>query len=230
MGGCHSCLISRRLRGLDVVTNFNPKKDFHFHYHVAAQGLIRARVVDVYDGDTIRVQYFDKGFKRSLTQARLRFYGIDTPEIRGGDDEERRRAHAARQFVIEALQFDETMQRPCLIDFRAMPICLKQPDPYNRLISFVYPAGRAPTKMMMMTAFDFVENGNLLEFFHGSINGRILASGHARPFDPYGRLPDLLEDEKRLGGGQTPPLSDKQKKSYEAQAASFTEIYKDYSL
>ena len=41
-----------------------------------------AIVVSIYDGDTIRVN-IDLGFDSWLFNVPIRFYGIDTPEIRG---------------------------------------------------------------------------------------------------------------------------------------------------
>lgn len=56
-----------------------------------------AKVVSVYDGDTITVvAYFDGGFKRF----NVRLYGIDCAEMRGGTDETKKKAIAAKQFVI----------------------------------------------------------------------------------------------------------------------------------
>jgi len=46
-----------------------------------------AKVVSVYDGDTIRVD-IDLGFGLSLKNQSIRFLGVDTPEVRGdGRDE-----------------------------------------------------------------------------------------------------------------------------------------------
>jgi micrococcal nuclease len=47
----------------------------------------RAKVVSVYDGDTMTVD-LDLGFGVGLSRQKLRLYGIDTPEIRGGEREE----------------------------------------------------------------------------------------------------------------------------------------------
>ncbi len=55
-------------------------------------------VTNVVDGDTIDVRV-DLGFRASIEQ-RLRFYGINAPEIRG---EERERGLEAKKFVEEHL-------------------------------------------------------------------------------------------------------------------------------
>ena len=47
----------------------------------------RAKVVSVYDGDTIRADV-DLGFSLRMCNASFRLSGIDTPEIRGAEREE----------------------------------------------------------------------------------------------------------------------------------------------
>lgn len=53
----------------------------------------RAKVVDVYDGDTIRVD-IDLGFGVVLNNQPVRLYGIDTPEVRGPERHEGQRSAA----------------------------------------------------------------------------------------------------------------------------------------
>lgn len=55
----------------------------------------RARLVSIYDGDTSRFD-IDLGFGVWMHNQSVRFYGIDTPEIRG---EERREGLKAKAFV-----------------------------------------------------------------------------------------------------------------------------------
>ena len=45
----------------------------------------RAKIVDVYDGDTFTF-YVDLGFD-VWVKSKLRLYGVDTPELRGSDKE-----------------------------------------------------------------------------------------------------------------------------------------------
>ena len=47
----------------------------------------KARVTDVYDGDTITVN-IDLGFFITIREVKLRLYGIDTPEVRGDSRED----------------------------------------------------------------------------------------------------------------------------------------------
>ena len=56
-----------------------------------------ARVLSVYDGDTVRVE---AAMWPGLTwTGSVRVEGVDTPEIRGKCEEEKRKAVAAREFV-----------------------------------------------------------------------------------------------------------------------------------
>jgi micrococcal nuclease len=50
---------------------------------------------DVYDGDTITAEV-DLGFHVQMTRMKFRLYGINTPELRGGTDETKAAARAAR--------------------------------------------------------------------------------------------------------------------------------------
>lgn len=49
--------------------------------------LYRARVVSVYDGDSATLD-IDLGFGVWMTGQKVRFYGIDTPELRGSEREQ----------------------------------------------------------------------------------------------------------------------------------------------
>lgn len=47
----------------------------------------QAKVLSVYDGDTIRCD-IDLGFSVTLSNQSIRLYGIDTPEVRGEERED----------------------------------------------------------------------------------------------------------------------------------------------
>ena len=61
-----------------------------------------AEVVSVYDGDTATATV-DLGFKVSAIKVKLRFYGIDTAEIRGGTEITKTAAREAREYVKEKI-------------------------------------------------------------------------------------------------------------------------------
>ena len=75
---------------------------------------VTARIVDCYDGDTVTAIF---RFQQIYYQFKIRLFGIDTPEIRTRDLEEKRLGYEARDFVrnlildkivtIECLPFDK---------------------------------------------------------------------------------------------------------------------------
>ena len=65
--------------------------DINLHYY-------KAYVLDVYDGDTITID-INLGLGVVLAKQKIRLYGINTPEIRGGTPEEKARGFAARDYL-----------------------------------------------------------------------------------------------------------------------------------
>ena len=61
-----------------------------------------AVITSVYDGDTATAT-IDLGFKVSIVKAKLRFFGINTPEIRGGTEETKTAARKSRDYVKEKI-------------------------------------------------------------------------------------------------------------------------------
>jgi micrococcal nuclease len=66
-----------------------------------------AKVISVYDGDTIRVD-IDLGFNIIMRNQAIRLLGINTPEVRG---EERPQGIVARDFVRERIMDKTVMLR-----------------------------------------------------------------------------------------------------------------------
>jgi micrococcal nuclease len=62
----------------------------------------RTKVVRVVDGDTVDVD-IDLGFGVWLRKERVRLYGVDTPESRTRDKEEKKYGLAAKDFLVEKL-------------------------------------------------------------------------------------------------------------------------------
>tara|TARA_B100000214_G_scaffold360947_1_gene323848 strand:- start:312 stop:722 length:411 start_codon:yes stop_codon:yes gene_type:complete len=62
----------------------------------------RCKVVKIIDGDTVDVD-IDLGFGIWLHKERIRMYGIDTPESRTRDLEEKKYGLAAKQFLTNML-------------------------------------------------------------------------------------------------------------------------------
>ena len=62
----------------------------------------RCKVVKIVDGDTVDVD-IDLGFGVWLKKERIRMFGIDTPESRTRDLEEKKYGLAAKKFITEML-------------------------------------------------------------------------------------------------------------------------------
>ncbi len=63
----------------------------------AITGPISAKVIKVYDGDTFTVEAYP--WPDITAKASVRVDGVDTPEIRGKCEEEKKKAIEAREFV-----------------------------------------------------------------------------------------------------------------------------------
>ena len=87
-----------------------------------------ASVARVVDGDTLDLD-LDLGFSITLRQ-RVRLIGIDAPEVRTRDAEEKARGLQAQQFVVEWLQ------RPGLVWVRTT-----KDDKYGRMLADLYREG-----------------------------------------------------------------------------------------
>ena len=62
----------------------------------------KCKVVHIVDGDTVDVD-IDLGFGVWLKKERIRMFGIDTPESRTRDLEEKKYGNAAKEFIIGML-------------------------------------------------------------------------------------------------------------------------------
>ena len=62
----------------------------------------RCKVVKIIDGDTVDVD-IDLGFGVWLKKERIRMFGIDTPESRTRDLEEKKYGNAANEFITGML-------------------------------------------------------------------------------------------------------------------------------
>lgn len=62
----------------------------------------KAHVKDVYDGDTITVDIF-LGFDVVLSSIKVRLVGVDTPEIRTKDLEEKEKGYETRDWLRERI-------------------------------------------------------------------------------------------------------------------------------
>ena len=67
----------------------------------------RCKVVHIVDGDTVDVD-IDLGFGVWMKKQRIRFYGVDTPESRTRDKEEKVYGLMAKEFVLSHLPVGST--------------------------------------------------------------------------------------------------------------------------
>ena len=84
----------------DVALSITTKKTPYF----SLDGLItRAKVVDVYDGDTVQIvfPFYNKERKKDMCRWKCRLSRIDTPELRTKSQEEKKLAIQAREYVKE---------------------------------------------------------------------------------------------------------------------------------
>ena len=71
-------------------------------------GPYKAAYVENYDGDTITMQVAT--WHNQITVAKLRLYGVDTPEIKGGCAESQLLAKSAKKFTSKALSEAKTIR------------------------------------------------------------------------------------------------------------------------
>jgi len=70
----------------------------------------KCRIDRVVDGDTVDI-FIDLGFDIILCNQRIRLYGIDTPESRTRDKQEKIYGNAAKKFLTEMLDNEECFIR-----------------------------------------------------------------------------------------------------------------------
>ena len=68
----------------------------------------KAKITSVYDGDTCTAD-IDLGFYMVLRKVKIRLYGIDTAEIRGGTEQTKKAAVEARDFLRSTILNQEVL-------------------------------------------------------------------------------------------------------------------------
>lgn len=106
--------LKRKLR------NFDPESIDRFSFDGIST---YAKVCDVYDGDTVTILF---SHRRKIIKYSCRIYGIDTPEIRTRDLEEKKRGYEARDFL-----------KSYILD-QIIKIDLLKFDKYGRLLAHLY--------------------------------------------------------------------------------------------
>ena len=117
------------------------------------------KIVDVnriVDGDTVDVT-IDLGFS-ILYKTRVRLYGINTPEVRTKDLEEKKRGQAASQRLSEIIDEAEFSGHQLVLEST-------EKDKYGRYLGIIYILKQSPAQT------DYV-----------NINKQLVTEGHAVPY------------------------------------------------
>jgi endonuclease YncB( thermonuclease family) len=93
-----------------------------------------ARVVDIHDGDTLKVTACVLGLTRKFT---LRLAGIDAPEVWTHDAAEKAAGLVSRDYVVKRLGFAPGDACVCIVQVNFHGF-----DKYGRVLSDVYPPGK----------------------------------------------------------------------------------------
>lgn len=118
-------------------------------FNMYSKKIIKARVVDVYDGDTITC-IVKKG---DFVKIKCRLLGIDTPEMRGGNDETKKLAHEARDFLSD------------LVLNKIVYLYCDKNDKYGRVLVVLFKSN--PTPFYKRSVYDE-------KYFEQSVNKIIL--------------------------------------------------------
>ena len=113
------------------------------------------RLDRVVDGDTIDVD-LDLGFDVMLKKQRIRLYGLNTPESRTRDLEEKQYGLAAKARLKELLEGGETLSLRTAIDKKAR-------GKYGRILGTIYADGINLNQQL-------IDEGHAIEYFGGTKN------------------------------------------------------------
>ena len=109
----------------------------------------------VVDGDTIDVN-LDLGFDVVLKKQRIRLHGLNTPESRTRDLEEKQYGLAAKARLKELLENGETLSLRTAIDKKAR-------GKYGRILGTIYADGINLNQQLL-------DEGHAIEYFGGTKN------------------------------------------------------------
>ena len=120
----------------------------------------RIKCVDrIVDGDTIDVT-LDLGFD-ILHKTRVRLYGINTPEKRTRDLEEKKRGYAASERLAELVDDVTTTHGDELI------LKTKEKGKYGRYLGIIYRGDKRYNDAILSLNEQLVSEGHAVEYFGG---------------------------------------------------------------
>ena len=108
---------------------------------------IYAKVLEVYDGDTITIAFY---FSGDFYKKRCRIYGVDCPEIKTKNLQEKKAGYEAKKFV-ENLILEKIVK----------VVFTKKEDKYGRLLGIVY------LDMAERLDLHIIKNGHGVPYFGG---------------------------------------------------------------
>ena len=109
----------------------------------------------VVDGDTIDID-IDLGFNTVLKKQRVRLYGMNTPESRTRDLEEKAAGLAAKARLIDLLEGGEKLHLQTALDKKAR-------EKYGRILGIIYADGINLNQTLM-------DEGHAIAYFGGKKN------------------------------------------------------------
>ena len=123
----------------------------------------RCSLVKIIDGDTIDVD-LDLGFDVVLKKQRIRLYGINTPESRTRDLEEKKYGLAAKARLGELIEAADTLMVKTAIDGKAR-------GKYGRILGVPYTADGEDVCQKL------IKEGHAVEYWGGTKTGHVRKDG-----------------------------------------------------
>ena len=108
-----------------------------------------AKISKIYDGDTCRLTFYYNG---KPIKMKCRIFGIDTPEIRTKNEEEKKLAYKARDFLINIVREHDDIMKVKLMHF----------DKYGRLLAKIYTKNKKTVSQIL------IENKLGYEYYGGT--------------------------------------------------------------
>jgi micrococcal nuclease len=122
------CIISKRKKRLSIDERYNMSRlqgcTLENTPMFNLYGPRECKVIDVYDGDTITIALFNDN--KCIQGVRCRLSGIDTPEIRTKNREEKEKGLKAKEFLAQ------------LVLGKIIWVHCHKPDKYGRILAELY--------------------------------------------------------------------------------------------
>jgi micrococcal nuclease len=145
MGDCCSVNIENKNKPNDLyLTNIDPKELKVFKI----KGKFKAKIVDVYDGDTFYACFY---YKDEFIKIKCRSEGYDCPELRSNDVMIRKKANNSKLKFCELIDYGK---KHVLVDLQSSNF-----DKYGRLLVTIFYNGKNVNDEMIKSGFAVKYNG-----------------------------------------------------------------------